>query len=363
MVSKKSIAVAPSGVPKNSPKASASGLGRRTRVSRLCAGAMPGIADLDHLLHTLQAPAVEGISPAAVMNARFDWLVHISNSPSKQMSLAQRMITDWMRLVTFAGRSLFDGETPAPAQIDRRDRRFRSNEWQIWPFNIMAQSFLLTQNWWNDAMSDVRGVTKQHERELQFMARQHLDSMAPANFPWTNPEIIARTREEAGMNLVRGAENLINEMQRRWTEGKPKGLEAYEVGHDIAATPGKVVYRNRLIELIQYAPATDEVWREPLLIVPAWIMKYYVLDLSPGNSLVKYLVDQGHTVFMISWRNPSAEDRDLGMEDYRRLGIMAALDAIGIILPKRRVHACGYCLGGTLLAIASSVPPRQYPQA
>ncbi|NQU58676.1 MAG: alpha/beta fold hydrolase, partial [Rhodospirillales bacterium] len=362
MVSKNSFAVAPSGVPKSSPKTSAPSLGRHTKASRLHAGALPGIADLDHLLHALQAPAVEGISPAAVMNARFDWLVHISNSPTKQMNLAQKMVADWMQLAIYAGRSLFDGETPPPAQVDRRDRRFRSNEWQIWPFNIMAQSFLLTQNWWNDAMSDVRGVTKQHERELQFMARQHLDSIAPANFPWTNPEVIARTREESGMNLVHGADNLINEMQRRWTGEKPKGLGPYQIGHDIAITPGKVVYRNRLIELIQYAPATDEVWREPLLIVPAWIMKYYVLDLSPGNSLVKYLVGQGHTVFMISWRNPSAEYRDLGMEDYRCLGIMAALDAIGKVLPKRRVHACGYCLGGTLLAITAAAMVRDGDQ-
>ncbi len=330
----------------------------QTRASALQEPALPGIAELDHLLHALQARAVDGISPAAVMNARLDWLVHIANSPTKQASMAQKAITDCMQLLTYAAQSLSDNETPPPAHIDRRDPRFRAEEWNVWPFNIVAQSFLLTQDWWHEAMTGVRGVTKQHERELQFMARQNLDRLAPANFPWSNPEVIAHTLQESGMNFVRGARNLVDEWQRRWTGKKPKGLEAYEVGRNVAVTPGKVIYRNRLIELIQYAPATDEVWREPLLIVPAWIMKYYVLDLSSGNSLVRYLVGRGHTVFLISWKNPGADDRDLGMDDYRRLGIMAALDAIGKVIPKRRIHACGYCLGGTLLAITAAAMER-----
>jgi len=320
---------------------------------------LPGMAELDRMLHALQLQAAGGISPAAVMNARLDWLVHLANSPTKLTSLMQKAISDWARLMIYAGRSLMDSQTPPPEQVDRRDPRFRAELWKAWPFNVFSQAFLLTQNWWRAAATDVHGMTKQHEREVQFMMRQNLDRVAPANFPWSNPEVISRTCEEGGMNLIRGAGNLVEEARRRWTGERPKGLEGYEVGRNLAVTPGKVIYRNRLMELIQYSPATGEVWNEPVLIIPAWIMKYYVLDLSPHNSLVGYLVANGHTVFMISWKNPRAEDRDTGMDDYRELGVMAALDVIGKVVPKRRVHACGYCLGGTLLAIAAATMARE----
>ena len=193
---------------------------------------------------------------------------------------------------------------------------------------------------------------------VEFTARQILDTVAPSNFMLTNPEILARTFASGGKNLIAGLANFLDDSQRTLAGGKPAGAEAFQVGKNVAVTPGKVVYRNRLIELIQYEPATAKVRPEPILIVPAWIMKYYILDLSPGNSLVRYLTERGFTVFMISWKNPDRSDRDLSFEDYRELGVAAALDVVGDIVPGRRVHAVGYCLGGTLLAIAAATMAR-----
>ena len=182
--------------------------------------------------------------------------------------------------------------------------------------------------------------------------------MAPSNFIPTNPDILERTLATGGRNLLAGLNNLVEDWQRTASGKKPVGAEKYVVGKTLAVTPGKVVWRNRLMELIQYAPTTAEVRPEPLLIVPAWIMKYYILDLSPGNSLVRYLVGQGFTVFMVSWKNPDADDRDLTFDDYRRLGVDTALDIVGRIVPGVRIHTLGYCLGGTLLAIAAAAMAR-----
>jgi polyhydroxyalkanoate synthase len=194
---------------------------------------------------------------------------------------------------------------------------------------------------------------------VQFASRQFLDMVSPSNFLLTNPEVLRHTASKSGMNLVSGLQNLMEDWERAISGKKPIGAEQFVVGRDVAATSGKVIYRNHLIELIQYAPATDKVRPEPVLIVPVWIMKYYILDLSPRNSLVKYLTEQGFMVFMISWQNPGPEDRNLGMDDYRTLGVMAALDVVKSIVPNEKVHAVGYCLGGTLLSIAAAAMVRE----
>lgn len=174
----------------------------------------------------------------------------------------------------------------------------------------------------------------------------------------TNPEVLKKTQTEAGQNLVRGLRNFAEDTERSISGKKPTGLDAFKLGKDLAATPGKIVYRNRLIELIQYEPRTPQVRPEPILFIPAWIMKYYILDLSQQNSLVRHMRDQGFAVFMVSWKNPGAEDRDLGFEDYLKLGIMSALDAIKKIIPGQKVHGAGYCLGGTLLTMAAAAMAR-----
>ena len=180
-------------------------------------------------------------------------------------------------------------------------------------------------------------------------------SFSPANYLATNPELLEATRAEAGQNLVRGFSHWLEDIERTLGGKAPGGTDEFVVGRDVAATPGKVVMRNELVELIQYAPATDKVFAEPILIVPAWIMKYYILDLSAQNSMVRYLVSQGHTVFIVSWKNPNASDRELGMDDYFKLGIKDTVEAVSHIVPERKIHTVGYCIGGTLLSIAAAV--------
>lgn len=321
------------------------------------AGERPHLS-FDRPLHAATARLTAGLSPSALFQAYADWTQHLLFSPDKQLELAEEAVRDWIRFLEYCPRALIDPNCEACIELAPNDKRFAGEAWHRWPFNAMSQGFLLTQQWWHRATTGVKGVEAHHEHIVSFVARQLLDGVSPANFLLTNPEVLETTFQQGGVNLVVGAMNFWED-RRRVVEGKkPVGAEAFQVGRDIAVSPGKVVARNRLMELIQYAPATDGVYREPVLIVPAWIMKYYILDLSPANSLVKYLVDQGHTVFIVSWKNPTGEDRDLSMDHYRRLGVMAAFDAVSAISPGRPVHAVGYCIGGTLLAIAAAAMAR-----
>jgi polyhydroxyalkanoate synthase len=297
------------------------------------------------------------ISPAALLLAYVDWIAHLGLSPAKQGELARKAWRKAYRLALYLPRCFDRDATPCIEPLEQ-DRRFSHPSWRQFPFNLYSQSFLLTQQWWHNATTEIRGLSRHHEDIVAFVARQLLDMVSPSNFLPTNPEILARTAQTGGFNLYFGALNLLADYERQQAGRPPAGVEKFRPGEAVALTPGRVVFRNRLIELIQYEPTTPTVHAEPILIVPAWIMKYYILDLSPGNSLVRHLVAQGHTVFCISWKNPGAGERDRSMEDYLRMGVMDALGAVTAIVPQRKVHAVGYCLGGTLLAIAAAAMAR-----
>jgi polyhydroxyalkanoate synthase subunit PhaC len=294
-----------------------------------------------------------GISPASVTQAYVDWWNHLLVSPSKQAELtasAWRKSLLWSQYVQHAWKpNCASCVEPAP-----QDKRFSRPEWQMPPFNAMAQAFLLQQQWWLEATRGVRGVSKHHEDMTEFLTRQYLDMWAPSNGIWTNPQVLKETLSRGGANLVHGMANWSRDALAVLTDGKPRGVENFVPGKTVALTKGKVVFHNQLIELIQYEPATKQVNTEPVLIIPSWIMKYYILDLRPQDSLVKYLVEQGHTVFMLSWKNPTGADRNLGFDDYLDLGVTASIEAVQSILPRIPIHAVGYCLGGTLLAIAAA---------
>jgi len=294
---------------------------------------------IDKMLHSSMAKLTSGLSPSALMAAYADWVVHLTSSPGKQSQLIEKAARKAARLAGYLGKCTSPvGESDPCIEPLPIDKRFSDDSWQKWPFNLLYQSFLLNQQWWSNATTDVRGVTPQHENVMEFATRQMLDVFSPSNYLLTNPQLLEQTQKEAGQNLVRGAQNFFDDLQQTITNKKPKTDEQFLVGKHLGITPGKVIYSNHLIELIQYTPTTDKVRPEPILIVPAWIMKYYILDLSPNNSLVKYLTEQGFTVFMVSWRNPDASDRDLGMDDYRNLGVMAALEAIGKITNNAKIN-------------------------
>lgn len=314
-------------------------------------------AGVDSFIHARQAKFTMNLSPVTQLLAVLDWWINLADSPGTQFRITEDLIDKAANFWDYTLRSLLKtGEKPEKSVIT--DRRFEAEAWQQPPFVFMHQAFLLAEQWWQNATHDIPGVSRHHQNVVSFMARQFMDLFSPANFLWTNPLLIQATQKEGGQNLIRGFENMMEDWRRQRNRELPAGTENFRPGEKVAVTPGKVVFRNRLFELIQYAPATKKVHTEPVLIVPAWIMKYYILDLSPHNSLVKYLVENGHTVFIISWRNPTAEDRNLSMADYHFDGVLAAINAISKILPEKKIHTVGYCLGGTMLAIVAATMSR-----
>jgi polyhydroxyalkanoate synthase len=303
---------------------------------------------LDRLLHNTFAPLSVGLSPVSLALAYADWAWHLGVSPGRQMELAA-LATQLARasMVTNSGPTDEIG-------ADDDDPRFRHEAWSEWPFSQLRSGFRNAESFWQEA-AQVPGMTAHHASLMQFFARQWLGFLTPANWLPTNPVVLQDVQDSMGAHLLQGAKNYLEDLSGLPTETSKEQAERFTVGRDVAVTPGKVVFRNHLIELICYDAQTETVHPEPVLIVPSWIMKYYILDLSPHNSMVRYLVEQGHTVYMLSWRNPDAKDHNLSMDDYLRLGVLDALQAVRTLCTEGiGIHGVGYCLGGTLLAIAAA---------
>lgn len=310
---------------------------------------------LDSLLHAQAAKLWGGLSPITLALATTDWATHLASQPAQMSRLASEALG---MAAQAAWTAATQSRLPGEASERPDDHRFQADAWQAWPYSWMVRNHLDAERWWRDA-TQLRGMTAHHRDVVAMFARQWLDMLSPANAGLANPEVLARTLEVGGDNLMAGWAHALDDWRRR--HGLPQMSDhgqCFEPGKDVAVSPGRVVHRNHLVELIQYSPTTPTVHAEPVFIVPSWIMKYYILDLSPHNSMVRWLVDQGHTVFTLSWRNPDDSDALLDMDDYLQLGVFDALAAIGRRVPGEAVHAVGYCLGGTLLAIAAAALAR-----
>ena len=289
---------------------------------------------------------------ASVGNAFLDMTSKLMARPdhlvSAQMSLWQDYFVLWQDTML----SVYGDNGDAKAER-ASDRRFKHDDWEesIF-FEFIKQSYLLTARWVLSTVREVEGLDDKTAKKVDFYTRQFVDALSPTNFVLTNPEVLRTVAETGGQSLLNGLSNLLDDLER----GKGKlairmtDLEAFELGKNVATTPGKVVFQNELMQLIQYTPSTEEVYRRPLLIIPPWINKFYILDLQPKNSFIKWAVDQGHTVFVISWVNPDEELAEKDFDDYLRQGSLTALDAIEAASGEKEVNAVGYCLGGTLLA-------------
>lgn len=273
--------------------------------------------------------------------------------PQKLIEAQVSLWQDYMNLWQATAARMMGQETSAVIAPAKDDRRFKDSAWQEnQVFDYIKQSYLLTARWLQGTVREVEGLDDKTAKKVDFYTRQFVDAMAPSNFVMTNPEVLRTTIESGGENLIKGLENLLEDLERG--NGTLKismtDQEAFEIGKNIALQPGKVVFQNDLIQLIQYAPSTKKVAKRPLLIIPPWINKYYILDLKPQNSFVKWAVDQGHTVFMISWVNPDESLADKSFTDYMLEGPLAAIETICKGLGEKSVNVIGYCLGGTLLA-------------
>ncbi|MFB9968762.1 PHA/PHB synthase family protein [Pseudoroseomonas cervicalis] len=295
-----------------------------------------------------------GADPSHIGSAFMEMTTRLMANPARLMQAQLGFWQDYLTLWQNTARRIWGGEEVSPVIAeDPKDRRFKDEAWrENEVFDFIKQSYLLSARYFTNVAHAADDLDPKTAQKVDFYTRQFVDAMSPSNFLMTNPEVLRRTAETGGENLLRGLQNLLSDLER----GKGKlrirmtDETKFQIGENIAVSPGKVVYQNDLMQLIQYSPATGTVLKRPLLIIPPWINKFYILDLRPKNSFVRWAVAQGHTVFMVSWVNPDETLAQKSFEDYMIEGVYAALDAIQKATGEKAVNAIGYCLGGTLLA-------------
>ncbi len=300
-----------------------------------------------------QADGQQPTDPLHLTQTFMDFTAKMLADPNRLVQAQVELWQQYMKLWQATAQRMM-GQTVAPvAEPARGDKRFNDPAWKDEVvFDYLKQSYLLTARWLQGTIKEVDGVDEKTAKKVDFYTRQFIDAVSPSNFAMTNPQVVKATVESKGENLLKGLQNLLGDLER----GKGRlvirqtDMDAFKVGGNVATSPGKVVYQNDIIQLIQYAPSTDEVHEMPLMIVPPWINKFYILDLKPENSFIKWATEQGYTVFVVSWVNPDERLSKMVFEDYMKNGPLAALDAIEKATGQRKVSAIGYCIGGTLMA-------------
>lgn len=293
------------------------------------------------------------LDPTRVGRMFGDFLQAMMKDPMKVVDAQMRLWSDYMALWGHAFRRALGQESEPVIEPHAGDKRFKHEEWEHNPaFDYIKQSYLLAARYIFDVVDNTEGLDDRTAKKIEFYTRQFVDALAPTNFAITNPEVLRQTMETGGENLLKGLRNLLDDLEKGKGRLKVKmtDIDQFELGANVATTPGKVVYQNELMQLLQYDSTTDEVYQRPLLIFPPWINKYYILDLREKNSFIKWAVDEGHTVFVMSWVNPDETLAEKTFDDYLSEGPLAALEAIEQASGEREVKAIGYCLGGTLLA-------------
>ncbi len=294
------------------------------------------------------------LDPLNLQETYKNFLTAVMSNPQKLVDLQVEYWNQWAQLWQTTLQKMHGEKTADLYQPDPGDRRFKSSEWQENTlFDFIKQSYLMTSRWMHKVVRTADGLDQDTLNKLEFSTKQFADAMAPTNFVMTNPDVLRETIRTGGENLVRGLENLLEDLERGHGEVKisTTNYDAFTIGENLAATPGRVIFQNDLMQLIQYNPTTPTVSKTPLLVVPPWINKYYILDMRKENSFIGWLVDQGHTVFVVSWVNPGAELGRKDFSDYMKEGIITALDVIEKETSEKSTNVIGYCIGGTLLTI------------